>query len=150
MLQFTRTKKLIAALAFTAGVTLAQDRKEFHVGKYEYERYCAACHGPTGKGDGVRKPYLQEKPSDLTTLSKRNGGEFPFERVYDKIDGTLEVERASREMPCWRAEFRAEAESTHEMEASSEAPQSTDVYVDIYVETRYAALVNHLRHLQVK
>ena len=147
MLQFTRTKELIAALVFTAGVALAQDRKaEFDFGKYEYDKHCAACHGPTGKGDGVRKPYLHEKPSDLTTLSKTNAGEFPFERVYEKIDGTLEVERALREMPCWRAEYRAEAAAAYAEEAGRDVSYSTDVYV----ETRFAALVNHLRDLQVK
>lgn len=147
MLQFTRTKELIAALVFTAGVALAQDRKaEFDLGEHEYDKHCVACHGPAGKGDGVRKPYLHEKPSDLTTLSLRNGGEFPFERVYEKIDGALEVERALREMPCWGAEYRAEAAAAYAEEAGRDVPYSTDVYV----ETRFAALVNHLRDLQVK
>ncbi len=145
MLRFTRVMELIAALVFTAGVALAQGRQpEFDFGKYEYEKHCAACHGPNGKGDGVQKQYLHEKPSDLTTLSKRNGGEFPFERVYEKIDGALEVEHASREMPCWGAEYRAEAAAAYAEEAGRDVSYSTE----LYVETRFVALVNHLRNLQ--
>ncbi len=147
MLRFTWTQALIAALVFTAGAVLALDRKaESDPGSVEYDTHCAACHGPAGKGDGVRKPYLREKPSDLTTLSKRNGGEFPFERVYEKFDGTLEAERDVREMPCLRAEYRAEAAAAYAEEDGRDISYSTD----LYVETRYAALVTHLRHLQVK
>ncbi len=147
MLQLTRTKELIAALVFTAGVALAQGGKEtFDFGGHEYDKHCAACHGPAGKGDGARTPYLHEKPTDLTTLSKRNGGEFPYERVNERIDGTLEVERALREMPCWRAEYKAEAEAAYAEEAGRDVPYSTEVYV----ETRFAALVDHLEDLQVK
>jgi mono/diheme cytochrome c family protein len=147
MLQFIRTKGLIAALVFTAGVALAQDKKaEIDLGKHEYDRNCAACHGPTGNGDGVRKLYLREKPSDLTTLSLRNGGEFPFERVHAKIDGALEVERASREMPQWGAQYRADAAAAYVEEARRDIDCSTDVFV----ETRFAALVDHVRDLQVK
>lgn len=147
MLQFTRTKGLIAALVFTVGVALATDgRAESDLGKHEYDRRCAACHGPAGKGDGFRKPYLHQKPSDLTRLAKRSGGAFPVERVHEKVDGALEVGRASREMPCWGAEYKAEAEATYAEEIARDIPISTDAYV----ETRLAALVNHVRDLQVR
>jgi mono/diheme cytochrome c family protein len=147
MLQLTRTMGLIAALVFTAGMALARDdRAELDFGKYEYQKHCAACHGRAGKGDGVQKPYLHQAPSDLTTLSKRNRGAFPSGRVYEKIDGTREVEHARREMPCWRAEYGAEAAAAYAEEARRDISYSTD----LYVETRVAALVDHLRDLQVK
>jgi len=57
-------------------------------GKQDYERYCAVCHGPKGKGNGVG-PYSLSgtNPSDLTQLSRRNGGKFPFDEVYEVVDG---------------------------------------------------------------
>jgi len=31
-----------------------------------YDQYCAACHGPTGKGDGPAAGALNPKPRDLS------------------------------------------------------------------------------------
>jgi hypothetical protein len=42
------------------------------------------------------------KPANLTQLSKRNGGKFPFWRVYRVIDGREEVRaHGPRSMPIW-------------------------------------------------
>jgi hypothetical protein len=47
---------------------------------------------------------------NLTTLSKRNGGVFPFLRVYETIDGRQEVQmHGSRDMPVWGREFSAQS-----------------------------------------
>ncbi len=35
-----------------------------------YERTCAMCHGPGGKGDGPTSQSLQPKPADLTVVVK--------------------------------------------------------------------------------
>ena len=35
-----------------------------------YDDKCAACHGPTGKGDGPAGAALPTKPSDLSTSLK--------------------------------------------------------------------------------
>ncbi|WP_040818602.1 c-type cytochrome [Litoreibacter arenae] len=48
---------------------------------------CTACHGADGSGSGWVAAGLQRKPADLTTLSARNGGVFPMERVLSSIDG---------------------------------------------------------------
>ena len=34
-----------------------------------YERYCLACHGTEGKGDGKRALKLNVQPGDFTTVS---------------------------------------------------------------------------------
>ncbi len=147
MLQFIRSKGAVAALGLAAGVALAgSGNAAFDFGQREYDKHCAACHGAAGKGDGVLRSTLRERPSDLTTLSRRTGGAFPSERVHEKIAGTLEVGRAPREMPCWRAEYAAEATAAYAEEAGREVPASTD----LYVETRLAALVDHLRALQAR
>ncbi len=79
------------------------------VGKYEYDGYCAACHGPTGKGDGVYAERLEKGTmvANLTELSKKNNGVFPFARVYEIIDGRQQLQGHGRDMPIWGREFSA-------------------------------------------
>ena len=70
------------------------------IGKMEYQASCASCHGTDGKGTGPVAPSLAKKPADLTTLAKQNNGVFPFERIYETIDGRIEVKsHGTREMP---------------------------------------------------
>ena len=70
------------------------------VGKLEYQASCASCHGADGKGTGPVAPSLTKKPADLTTLAKQNNGVFPFGRIYETIDGQIEVKsHGTREMP---------------------------------------------------
>ena len=56
-------------------------------GQAMYLRYCGACHGPAGKGDGIAGTFITPKPGDLTQIAKKNGGTFPFQGV-PYIDGT--------------------------------------------------------------
>jgi len=35
-------------------------------GKVVFDRSCALCHGPAGRGDGAMAPSLDPKPQDLT------------------------------------------------------------------------------------
>lgn len=75
-------------------------------GKLEYRRYCASCHGMSGKGDGPVAAALTKKPSDLTTLAKGNGGKFPSEMVRETVEGTKVVTaHGTREMPIWGRVF---------------------------------------------
>ena len=79
-------------------------------GKPAFEQNCATCHGADAKGGGVASNLLTVKPSDLTMISKKNDGTFPFWRVYNVIDGREDVKgHGSREMPIWGTEFRAQA-----------------------------------------
>lgn len=43
-------------------------------GQRIYDRECATCHGPAGKGDGETATYLSPQPQDFTTgiLQKRS------------------------------------------------------------------------------
>jgi mono/diheme cytochrome c family protein len=82
-------------------------------GKPAYERNCAVCHGREGKGDGGAASVLTVKPTDLTQISKNNGGNFPFWRVYGVIDGREEVKgHGTRDMPIWGDTFRMETPSS--------------------------------------
>ena len=69
-------------------------------------RYCAACHGETGAGDGpVAASFVKVVP-DLTGLSERAGGEFPGVYVAEIVDGRSPVlAHGTRRMPVWGLEF---------------------------------------------
>ena len=80
------------------------------VGKYEYDGHCAICHGLSGtaKEEGAYSSLLSKTIANLTTLSKNNGGVFPFARVYQTIDGREQVQaHGTREMPVWGREYMA-------------------------------------------
>ena len=82
------------------------DEGEAALGQVIYTRYCAACHGREGKGDGPVAPGLVRKPIDLTALAAKNGGRFPFDKTARAIDGR-ETPRAHGlpDMPVWGEVF---------------------------------------------
>jgi mono/diheme cytochrome c family protein len=52
--------------------------QDFDAGTFEYRSSCATCHGVDGKGKGPLSFQLKVAPSDLTVLTKRSNGVFPF------------------------------------------------------------------------
>jgi mono/diheme cytochrome c family protein len=78
-------------------------------GRDSYQRYCAACHGASGRGDGPVASALRTQPADLTTLARRNDGMFPQARVRDFIAGTGRqlAAHGTTEMPIWGPMFSA-------------------------------------------
>jgi mono/diheme cytochrome c family protein len=56
-------------------------------GRALYADNCAVCHGDTGRGDGPAAGGMTPRPSDLTLLSRTNGGAFPLVAVMSQIDG---------------------------------------------------------------
>lgn len=79
------------------------------VGADSFARYCAACHGTSGRGDGPVAGALRTRPADLTTLARRNGGGYPRERVRETVLGTgrMLTAHGTTEMPIWGPLFRA-------------------------------------------
>ena len=74
-----------------------------------YLKYCSACHGESGKGDGVVSGLMTPRPTDLTQIAKKAGGQFPFTQVMQAIDGTKTVRaHGSSDMPVWGESFRRE------------------------------------------
>ncbi len=76
-------------------------------GKQMYNDYCAACHGPQGRGDGPAVAYLKTPPPDLSTLAQRNGGKFPSYKVYSTLKfGTGSNAHGTPDMPVWGPLFQ--------------------------------------------
>jgi mono/diheme cytochrome c family protein len=106
-----RTILLAAVLAMFALPMLAQQKEITHVpvkptsaasGMEMYNTYCAVCHGKDGKGNGPAAEALKVPPTDLTTLSEKNGGKFPQEHVASSIRGDLNLPaHGSKDMPIW-------------------------------------------------
>lgn len=71
-------------------------------GKQLYLKYCGACHGPDGKGDGIVSGFMHPKPTDLTQLASKAGGEFPYMQTMQIIDGRQLVRaHGDPNMPVW-------------------------------------------------
>lgn len=99
-------KKVMAALFIGFNVASAVAGERMSYGEAEYLNSCAVCHGVEGKGDGPLSDLLVKRPADLTSISKRNGGRFPYARVIAVIDGRYDVPgHGNRDMPVWGRQF---------------------------------------------
>jgi mono/diheme cytochrome c family protein len=71
-----------------------------------FRAYCAACHGVDAKGTGPAAHALKARMPDLTSLARKNHGQFPAARVRETIMGEQVVAaHGSREMPIWGPVF---------------------------------------------
>lgn len=141
------TKSGILALSLFAlcSSSFAQERERFDTGKGEYMNRCAVCHGQSGKGDGGAIDILNTPPADLTTLSKKNGGVFPIERVYAVIDGRHMVKgHGTRDMPIWGKDYSTETVKADEYFAGM--PYN----MEMYVRARILSLADYLYRIQAK
>ncbi len=76
------------------------------VGRGQYVRYCASCHGPGGRGNGPVAGQLKQPPADLTSISARRNARFPDAEIARFIDGrTVVPAHGTREMPVWGKRF---------------------------------------------
>ena len=105
-------------------------------GKRDFDELCAQCHGATGTGEG--RTLTEANPPDLTLLSRRNGGKFPFEHVNRIVDGREMTESHTRAaMPFWGQVLQTpEHENTPESNAE--------------VKARILAIVEYIRSIQKK
>ena len=94
-----------------------------------YQHYCADCHGADARGHGPAAASLKHTLPDLTLISQRSGGKFPFQRTRDSIEGK---KFHSDVMPAWGPVF-------HEIEADQD-----------WGEVRLNAITNYIQSIQQK
>lgn len=115
------------------------------LGKAEYMNKCAVCHGQSAKGDGGVADVLKKAPTDLTILSKKNGGVFPFDRIYAVIDGReIVIGHGDRDMPIWGSSYKVEKGEAAEY--YFDVPYN----MEMYVRARILALIDYLSRIQTK
>jgi mono/diheme cytochrome c family protein len=122
-------------LALASSAALAQGTVDF--GQREFESRCASCHGMAGKGDGVMRHLLNTMPPDLTLLSRRNRGVFPYQQLWETIDGRNTVgsgAHGARDMPVWGYVYLDDEQHTNGWLGRN----------------RIAALLDYLDRIQVK
>ena len=105
-------------------------------GQHDYQALCASCHGTNGNGAGAT--LTEANPPDLTQLSIKNGGKFPFAEVYRSIDGR-EMKGLHKRfaMPFWGEYLQ---QQTGKSGAESEAE----------VKQRIVGIVRYLETIQRK
>jgi hypothetical protein len=119
---------LLLSLAFLALPVSAQVIDEYS-GQETYMRFCAACHGESGVGDGPVSSALPITVPDLTRLEKRWRGEFDTKLLRKIIDGReVVVVHGTRYMPVWGYEFWVEEG------ADDAAKERVDIIVDNLIE----------------
>jgi len=90
--------KTIVSVCFTllASSVSAQDAAR---GQDLFQYFCSGCHGEDGSGGGPMASVLLVQPTNLTKLSKNNGGTFPIERAARRIDGRDALVSHGSDMP---------------------------------------------------
>jgi mono/diheme cytochrome c family protein len=102
-------------------------------GKHDFEHLCASCHGADGTGKG--RMLTEANPPDLTELSLRNGGKFPFAHVYMIVDGREMAESHKRfAMPFW-GEYLRQQQGRESTPATDAAVKQRILDIVRYLET---------------
>lgn len=125
---------LAIAVAMTLGsMLLSAGKASAQSGEADYRHYCASCHGLDGKG---KELWNGTQVPDLTRLSQKSHGKFPFEDIYKVVDGRSQSpwHQKRPDMPYWGDVFQQE-----KLPASKEK-----------VEARITAIVEYVRSLQEK
>jgi mono/diheme cytochrome c family protein len=137
----------ILALSFTCGFASGAGAQEedytVTLGKSEFGKRCAVCHGVEGAGDGPVAELLQQPPANLREISKRNNGKFPILDVYQAIDGRRGLRaHGTQEMPLWGDYYNRDA--------GERLRVPHDVNYEEIVHGRILALVYYIQSLQVE
>lgn len=129
----------LAAISLLVGLSLAQSPSAQTFDSIDYsgselfERFCSACHGISGRGDGPVAPSMAVAVPDLTGLSARREGRFPRQEIWDIVDGRSPlIAHGTRNMPVWGYEFWVQEGA--DIEAENIAGRLIDRLVD-YLET---------------
>jgi mono/diheme cytochrome c family protein len=132
---------LLAVVAILAPLTNYAQEKLLpaDVGKRDFESSCAICHGASGRGNGPYAVFHQLRIPDLTSLATRNGGDFPYRRVTEIIDGRkIIIIHGTPSMPIWGDRYKVKA---------TEECRETHCDPEPLVRARVLALTEYIRRL---
>ncbi|RYE46720.1 MAG: cytochrome c [Hyphomicrobiales bacterium] len=91
-----------------------------------------------GRGGGEFADVLTVRPPDLTKLSQKNDGVFPYLRVFQTIDGRASIRaHGTPVMPIWGDTFTKEI-------GQAAGPFGTE----LLVRARIVALVDYIETIQ--
>ena len=88
--------------SFEFGETLTYEQQQ---GEYLFNKYCAICHGESGKGDGFNAYNLDPRPRDLSDPDYMKA--FSHERLAEVIVQGGRGINKSVTMPAWGNTFRS-------------------------------------------
>ncbi|MCV2869499.1 cytochrome c [Defluviimonas sp. WL0002] len=94
-------------LALLAALSVAPPAaaQENALGREIFVGACAGCHGADGTGNGPMSELLTVPVPDLTGISEREGGSFPWLRVVHVVDGRTGLRGHGGPMPIFGALF---------------------------------------------
>lgn len=83
------------------------DRAAAAKGQITYVRYCVSCHGEAARGDGPLAKDMRVRVPNLTDLSSRHAGSYPFDQVTAIIrSGKIVRGHGTLDMPAWGDAFK--------------------------------------------
>ena len=111
------------------------------IGKLEFQKNCAACHGMDGTGQNAPfMDFMKKSPPDLTMIAQRNGGTYPYKQVLTVIqDPARNRAHGSADMPVWGDRYGMEVNDKY---------GSLDPRYAREVEARILELVFYLASIQ--
>lgn len=131
--------KTAATVTFASGL-MAQAVLADMPGEDQYLSFCASCHGAQGDGNGPLGDVLNMSVPDLTTISQRNDGAFPFLKVVHMVDGRTGVMAHGSDMPVWGKQFSDQMDQEDRM--------ARDLSAVYEVRGRILSLVYYLESIQ--
>ena len=139
MHRLERWKLILLSLILLAAVLAPASQKQDATsargtveGAKIFQYHCAVCHGTDGRGHGPDSVVLKRPVPDVTLISQRSGGKFPFQRVKQIIKGEKDglPSQGDRAMPIWGPIF-------HEVESDQD-----------WGEVRLDTVTRHLEAIQ--
>jgi mono/diheme cytochrome c family protein len=140
----------VFALAVASSLATASD-KVGDAAKADYVAYCASCHGVDGTGNGPLADTLKIRPADLTVISKKNDGHFPYTLLRKTVEGReLGLARAHgpREMPVWGPIFSQESETPVPGGGGGDYSGSFAQCVNLAARARIMNIVDYIESVQ--
>lgn len=127
------------ALAFILAASPVLAAPDLQLGAETIAGACASCHGPQATGDGPMAELLAIDTPDLTAISARNGGVFPWLRIVHIVDGRTGLRGHGGMMPVFGAVFTGDT-------AVQDARDGTPVITS----ARILAVVDYLAAIQAQ